>query len=65
MIAGVDGYNEKWIAAIEHRGRICVQPINALSEPTENHRMTRMVIDIPIGLLEFGTRKADAEARAI
>jgi predicted RNase H-like nuclease len=64
MIVGVDGYKNKWIAAAalqdsttQIKGPLC------LFDLCRDSSLDLIVIDIPIGLAERGSRKADEAAR--
>lgn len=66
MIAGVDGTKAGWIAAIDRGdGRVCIEPFQEFARFATRKDIRLIVIDVPIGLLERGTREADEEARAL
>jgi predicted RNase H-like nuclease len=65
-IAGVDGFKEGWIAAIEDgRGETTVEQFTSFAAIVERKELGVVVIDVPIGLTDVGPRAADEEARAI
>ncbi len=64
MIAGVDGYRDKWIVVVAlQAGGTEVRGPMSFPDLYRDPNLDLIVIDIPIGLAEKGTRKADAEAR--
>ncbi len=64
MIAGVDGYRHGWVAAIEVADRTTmVEKFDSFSALLAQADLSLIVIDIPIGLLQSGSRTCDQEAR--
>jgi len=64
VIAGVDGYRDKWIVVVAlQAGGTEVRGPMSFPDLYRDPNLDLIVIDIPIGLAEKGTRKADAEAR--
>ena len=64
MIAGVDGCEGGWIAAIEaDNGATLVVHYRAFDDIIANSALQIIVIDIPIGLTAKGPRLCDREAR--
>ena len=66
MIAGVDGYKHGWVAAIEvGDGATRVATFGSFSTLLAQKDLCLIVIDIPIGLLQSGSRMCDQEARKV
>lgn len=66
MLAGIDGYKNGWVAAIELRpGETVVRTYPNFRSILDESRLTLIVIDIPIGLLDHGARTCDVEARRL
>ena len=67
MIAGVDGYTHRsWIAAIELADRSTkVELIESFGALLHRDELTLIVIDVPIGLLDVGSRRCDVIARKL
>jgi predicted RNase H-like nuclease len=66
MIAGVDGCKDKWIAVIEDEaGRTAVRNPCGFEELYKDKNLELIVIDIPIGLPDRGSRLADVGARRL
>lgn len=66
MLAGIDGYKKGWVAAIELRpGETVVRTYPNFKSILDEGRLTLIVIDIPIGLLDHGARTCDVEARRL
>jgi predicted RNase H-like nuclease len=65
MIAGVDGYKKGWIAAIDDGQSITIRAFASFSEIVGYPGLDLVVIDIPIGLVDTGIRKADFQARRL
>lgn len=66
MLAGIDGYKNGWVAAIELRpGETVVRAYPNFRSILDDSSLTLVVIDIPIGLLEHGARTCDVEARRL
>jgi predicted RNase H-like nuclease len=64
VIAGVDGYKDKWIAVIAPRpGEIEIRGPLSFLDLYRDTSLDLIVIDIPIGLADLGYRRADQEAR--
>lgn len=64
MIAGVDGYKDKWIAVTEDEaGRTAVRQPCEFGDLRRDKDLDLIVIDVPIGLTDKGARRADLEAR--
>lgn len=65
FLAGVDGCKSGWVVASETRsGQVAVDVVSCFSEVLgRDYRL--LVVDVPIGLLEHGTRLADQEARGL
>lgn len=65
MIAGVDGYKDKWVAVVALRDvGTEVRGPQTFLELFRDRSLDLIVIDIPIGLADKGCRKADSEARS-
>jgi len=63
--AGVDGCKTGWVIASESpRREIAVDVVSCFSEILDRDYQL-VVIDVPIGLLDHGTRLADQEARRL
>lgn len=66
MLAGIDGYKNGWVAAIEVRpGETVVKVYPHFRSILDDGNLTLVVIDIPIGLLDHGPRTCDVEARRL
>jgi predicted RNase H-like nuclease len=66
MLAGIDGYKNGWVAAVELRpGKTVVRTYPNFRSILDESRLTLIVIDIPIGLLDHGARTCDVEARRL
>jgi predicted RNase H-like nuclease len=66
MLAGIDGYRNGWIAAIEVRpGETVVRAYPNFRSILDDSSFTLVVIDIPIGLFDHGARTCDVEARRL
>ena len=66
MLAGIDGYKNGWVAAIELRpGETVVRAYPHFRSILGDSSLTLIVIDIPIGLLDHGARTCDVEARRL
>ena len=66
MLAGIDGYKNGWVAAIDVRpGETVVRAYPNFRSILDDGCLTLIVIDIPIGLLDHGARTCDAEARRL
>jgi predicted RNase H-like nuclease len=66
MIAGVDGYKHGWVAAMEVGGGATrVATFGSFSALLTQKDLCLIVIDIPIGLLQSGSRTCDQEARKV
>jgi predicted RNase H-like nuclease len=64
MIAGVDGCKDKWIAVVETPdGGTRIRRPCTFQELTQDRGLDFIVIDVPIGLMERGSRQADVLAR--
>lgn len=64
MLAGVDGIKNGWIAAIlREDGYTEVQTFPTFRSLKEDTTLASIVIDIPIGLPDYGVRACDQEAR--
>jgi predicted RNase H-like nuclease len=64
VIAGVDGYKDKWIAVVARQsGGTEIRGPLAFLDLYRDLSLELIVIDIPIGLANQGYRKADQEAR--
>lgn len=65
FVAGVDGCKAGWVIASETaRQEIAIDIVSCFSEVMDrDYRL--LVVDVPIGLLDHGTRLADQEARRI
>lgn len=64
MLAGVDGIRNGWIAAIlREDGSTEVQTFPTFRSLKEDMTLVSIVIDIPIGLPDYGARACDQEAR--
>jgi predicted RNase H-like nuclease len=65
MIAGVDGCRDGWIAVVElDGGRTEIRRPVGIQELLEDRELKLIVMDIPIGLTDKGSREADTSARA-
>src|SRR2546426_1000448 len=67
MIAGVDGYTRRrWIAAIElSDSSTKVELIESFDALLRRDELALIVIDVPIGLLDAGSRRCDVIARKL
>jgi predicted RNase H-like nuclease len=66
LIAGVDACAGGWIVAIAAAdGSLRVEKVAGFSELVNRSDLRMIVVDIPIGLLERGVRRADGEARRL
>ncbi len=66
MLAGIDGYKNGWVAAIELRpGETVMRAYPNFRSILDDGSLTLVVIDIPIGLLDHGPRTCDVEARRL
>lgn len=66
MLAGVDGIKNGWIAAILHEdGSTEVLTFPTFRSLKEDTTLASIVIDIPIGLPDYGARACDQEARRL
>jgi predicted RNase H-like nuclease len=64
MIAGVDGCKEKWIAVVDKEdGQSEVREPCTFRELINDRGLDLIVIDVPIGLKDAGSRCADVTAR--
>lgn len=64
MLAGIDGYKNGWVSAIEGRpGETVVRAYPDFRAILSDASLTLIVIDIPIGILDHGARTCDVEAR--
>jgi predicted RNase H-like nuclease len=65
LIAGLDGYKGRWVAALEHPdGRTELRLVDSITELLSRSDINYLVIDVPIGLAECGPRDCDRIARA-
>lgn len=65
-IAGVDGCAGGWLLAIQSdEGTTTVDVVKRFADIVRRRDLSVMVVDIPIGLQEKGTREADAHARKL
>ena len=65
FLAGVDGCKSGWVVASETRsGQLAVEVVSCFSEVLDRGYQL-LVVDVPMGLLEHGTRLADQEARGL
>jgi len=64
-VAGADGCKVGWVIASETaRGRVGVDVVSCFSEIMDRDYRW-LVVDVPIGLVDHGTRSADQEARRL
>ena len=64
MIAGGDWFHGRWLVALEHgRGVTSLREMRNLGEVLDWKELGVLVIDIPIGLPERGSRSCDTLAR--
>lgn len=64
MLAGVDGIKNGWVAAILRKnGSTEVHTFPSFRSLIEDTTLASIVIDIPIGLPDYGARACDQEAR--
>lgn len=64
MLAGVDGIKNGWVAAIlREDGSTEVHTFPSFRSLIEDTTLASIVIDIPIGLPDYGARACDLEAR--
>jgi predicted RNase H-like nuclease len=64
MLAGVDGYKKGWIAVIDlGNGKTEVRTYPTFTSLFDAKKLTQIIIDVPIGLLDRGPRACDLEAR--
>jgi predicted RNase H-like nuclease len=65
FLAGVDGFKNGWVIVSETRqGQTTIDVAHDFRQIL-NCPYERVVVDIPIGLLDNGTRLADREARCL
>jgi predicted RNase H-like nuclease len=65
MIAGLDGYKGRWVAALELAdGRTDLRLVDSVVDFLSESAITHAVIDVPIGLVECGVRQCDQIARS-
>lgn len=62
ILAGVDGYKNGWVVIWDCNGTTSVECVDNLQDILERKPQIA-IVDIPIGLLEIGTREADDRAR--
>jgi len=62
ILAGVDGYKNGWVVIWDCNGTTSVECVDDLQDILERKPQIA-IVDIPIGLLEIGTREADDRAR--
>jgi predicted RNase H-like nuclease len=66
MIAGVDGYKKGWIAALDlGNDRTAVRAYPTFRAIRDNRELEEILIDVPIGLLENGSRACDLDGRRL
>lgn len=66
MIAGVDGCEDGWMVVVEREGaQFDAFRVPSFGALLDQHELSLVVIDIPIGLLDRGVRGADRAARAL
>jgi predicted RNase H-like nuclease len=66
MLAGVDGYRKRWVAALDSGdGATCLELVDTFAEFVDRSELRRIIIDVPIGLPEYGARSCDRLARAM
>ena len=66
MLAGIDGYKNGWVAAIEVRhSKTVVRAYPNFRTILDDSSLALIVIDIPIGVLDHGARTCDVEARRV
>lgn len=66
MLAGVDGYKKRWIAALaDDDGTTKVEIIDSFTELVRRTELELTVIDVPIGLPELGPRRCDPLVRQL
>lgn len=64
MIAGVDGYKNRWIAALDDgTGQVRTEIVDSFSDLLANEELELIIIDMPIGLTDSGPRQCDRLAR--
>jgi len=64
MLAGVDGIRNGWIAAILREGGSTeVKTFPTFRSLEDENSLASIVIDIPIGLPDYGARACDQETR--
>ena len=64
ILAGIDGCKSGWIVVWDRNGITSVEYLQRLPDILER-KPKIAIIDIPIGLLQTGTREADRDARQI
>jgi len=65
VIAGVDGYKNGWVMVSQtDDGQVTVSLLSGFSQVMDCN-CAIVVVDVPIGLLDRGTRSADREARRL
>lgn len=64
-LAGVDGCPGGWVAAIDRGGEPEVVVVPRLAELLARETFAIIAVDIPIGLMDAGPRRADTEGRAV
>ncbi len=66
MIAGVDGFRGRWIAALDPgKGNTKLELIESFQTILGREDLSLIVIDVPIGLLHAGERECDRAARKL
>lgn len=66
MIAGADGYKGQWIVVMENSdGSTTIQLAPTLSDLCADPSLELLIADVPIGLMERGSRTCDALARKL
>ncbi len=66
MLAGVDGYKKRWVAALaDEDGATRLELVDSFVNLIERAELELIVIDVPIGLPELGPRRCDPLARQV
>ncbi len=66
MLAGVDGYEKRWLTALaDEDGTTRIEIVDSFAELVQRPELKRIVIDVPIGLPALGPRRCDLLARKL
>lgn len=66
MLAGVDGYKKRWVAALAEADSVTsLEIIDSFNDLAQRVELKLIVIDMPIGLPELSPRRCDPLARQL